>query len=83
MNFLSFIKKRKRKKEKKKKEKGKVLFQVLGHLHYVFFSPNKCLKKIQRENNRGEYTREEEGKEKRTGREGKEEQVPKPKSKTG
>lgn len=41
-----------------------MLFQVLGHLYYVFFFPNKCLKKIQREreNNRNKHTREERGK---------------------
>lgn len=43
-----------------------MLFQVLGHLYYVFF-PNKCLKKIQRERERiiGINTREEGGKRKR------------------
>lgn len=42
------VRKKKKKKRKKEKEKGKVLFQVPGHLYYVFFS-NKCLKKRQRE----------------------------------
>lgn len=80
LHFLSFIKK------KGKKERGKVLFQVLGHLYYAFFfSKQMPQKDTEKENNRSEHTREEGGKRKEgvTRREGKEKKVNKQKSKTG
>lgn len=67
LNFLSFIKKKKKRKEKRKKKRAKYYSRFPGISTMYFFQTNAS--KRDKENNRGEHTREE-GEKKKRGREG-------------